>query len=139
MTQIIALISGILFGLGLAISGMVDPEKVMGFLDITGNWQIDLAFVMGGALLVFVPGYFLIVKHQDKPILSKKFSLPSKTDIDKPLIVGAVLFGIGWGLAGLCPGPAIASLSYPTADLLYFVAAMLVGLLCAPIASKRQS
>ncbi len=103
-----ALISGVLFGLGLTLSGMSDPAKVQGFLNITGNWVPDLIFVMGGAVFVTVLLTPLILKRT-APLMADSFSLPLATALDKRLIAGAILFGIGWGLSGYCPGPAVVS------------------------------
>ena len=123
-----ALLSGILFGVGLTVSRMIDPSKVIGFLDVAGAWDPSLAFVMGGALLVTVPA-FMIAKKRDKTLLNIDLALPTKNDIDAPLIIGAVLFGLGWGLGGFCPGPAISALSFGLEKPLIFVAAMTVGML----------
>ena len=125
-TSIAALLSGIVFGLGLAISEMINPARVIGFLDIAGQWDLTLALVMGSALAITVIGFPLITKKAH-PILAEKFTLPTKKTLDTPLITGAVLFGIGWGLAGLCPGPAIAGLASLNPDLFLFVAAMIAG------------
>lgn len=126
-----ALICGVVFGLGLAVSGMIDPAKVIGFLDFAGAWDPTLAFVMGGALLVTVPAFRLILKRP-RPVLENEFSLSTKRSLDGRLVGGAALFGAGWGLVGFCPGPAVAAL----APALYtgltpvfaFVAAMLAGM-----------
>lgn len=130
----IALIAGLIFSAGLTLGGMTDPRKVQGFLDIgglfAGRWDPSLAFVMGGALLVSLVA-FATVKTQAAPWASAKFELPSRRDIDARLVIGAVLFGAGWGIAGFCPGPAFASLLVGGADVLYFVAAMLAGMLIA--------
>src|SRR5580765_7352601 len=105
------LICGLIFGAGLLISGMVQPTKVLGFLDIFGGWDPSLAVVMAAALAVSVPG-FVLVNGRSRPLLATgSFFWPTKRDIDSPLIVGAALFGIGWGLVGLCPGPALESLA----------------------------
>jgi len=127
MFYIIALISGLLFGFGMVLSGMIDPQLVTAFLDVTGAWQPDLAFVMGGALLVFMPMYFLFVKSKEKPISADNFMLSALIQIDKPLMIGAALFGLGWGLAGICPGPAVASLALGNSDVWVFFVAMLAG------------
>jgi len=111
MREIASLICGVLFGLGLAISGMINPAKVIGFLDITGAWDPSLAFVMGGAVLVTATAFRFILKRPN-PVLADTFQLPTRRDFDKHLIAGAAIFGAGWGLAGLCPGPAIASLAF---------------------------
>ncbi|MEW8420062.1 MAG: DUF6691 family protein [Candidatus Thiodiazotropha endolucinida] len=124
-TVIIALLCGVLFGLGLAISEMINPQRVIGFLDVTGDWDATLLFVMGGALMVGLPCFQIALKRQ--PICSESFDLPSKTAIDRPLLVGAILFGIGWGLAGLCPGPAIAGMATLSFEIIGFVLAMIVG------------
>lgn len=122
-----ALVSGLIFGLGLAISGMMNPAKVIGFLDVAGDWDPTLAFVMGGALLVTVPAYRAILKRR-RPVLEDDFSLPTKKTLDAPLIGGSALFGVGWGLVGFCPGPAVAALGTGLAPVLAFVAAMLAGM-----------
>lgn len=121
-------LSGLLFGLGLTISGMINPTKVIGFLDVAGNWDPSLALVMASGLAVTVPGFHFILK-QKRPLFETKFFLPGKADIDLRLIGGAVLFGIGWGLAGLCPGPALAGVASLDSSVLSFVAAMLAGML----------
>ena len=122
-----ALAAGTLFGAGLTFAGMTDPQRVRGFLDVFGQWDPTLAFVMGGAVLVMALAWRLrrLMGH---PLFAEKFVLPDRSDLDPPLIVGAALFGIGWGLAGLCPGPAIASLALAPAAAVPFVAAMLVGM-----------
>ena len=124
--SIAALICGIVFGLGLAVSEMINPARVIGFLDVTGQWDFTLALVMGSALVFTVVGFPLITKKAH-PVLAEKFILPTKKTLDTPLISGAVLFGIGWGLAGLCPGPAIAGLASLNPDIFLFVAAMIAG------------
>lgn len=122
-----ALASGLVFGLGLAVSGMMNPARVIGFLDVAGDWDPTLAFVMGGALLVAVPAYRLIPKRE-RPVLEEEFSLPRKEAVDAPLVGGSVLFGVGWGLVGFCPGPAIAALGTGLVPVFAFVAAMLAGM-----------
>ncbi len=129
---VIAILSGLLFGAGLAISGMLNPEKVLGFLDITGHWDPTLALVMGGALLVNIPATRWILK-QPTPKMAASFTLPSLKQVDKPLIIGAVLFGVGWGLVGLCPGPAITLLAGGSHQVVFFVSAMLAGLWLQPV------
>lgn len=130
MTKIIALISGLLFGYGLALSGMLSPSKVVGFLDLTGNWDPSLAFVMGGGLIITVATFKLLLKRP-LPFFGDKFHLPSRQDIDKRLITGAVLFGIGWAIGGLCPGPAISSLAYASPKIAVFCIAMVIGVIAA--------
>ena len=122
------ILSGLLFGAGLTVSGMTDPERVRGFLDISGNWDPTLAFVMGGAVLVMAIAW-RVRSRMIRPVFAEKFSLPDRKDFDGRLIVGSILFGIGWGIAGLCPGPAIASLALSPSSALPFVAAMLAGML----------
>jgi uncharacterized membrane protein YedE/YeeE len=107
---------------------MTDPARVIAFLDITGNWDPTLAFVMGGGLLVTLPVFQLGLGALNKPLFDTEFHLPNRTSLDFKLISGATLFGIGWGLVGLCPGPAIGSLAYLNIDILYFVAAMCAGM-----------
>lgn len=118
-------IAGLLFGGGLTVSQMVNPEKVISFLDVTGNWDPSLAFVMGGALLVTLIGYKLALKRSG-PLFDDKFRLPTRKDIDAPLLTGAALFGIGWGMAGLCPGPALASASFAGLNAYIFVGTMVL-------------
>ncbi len=122
-----ALVVGILFGVGLNISQMTNPEKVLAFLNVLGDWDPSLALVMVSALIVAGLG-FIIAKKMKKPIFDSQFSWPNKTVIDKPLILGASLFGVGWGMVGLCPGPAIASLAAPSTEILLFLISMLVGM-----------
>ena len=120
-----AVVSGILFGLGLTISHMVDPAKVLAFLDIAGNWDPSVACVMLGALRVTVPTYAL-ARRRAAPLYATEFIAPSAGHVDKPLACGALLFGVGWGLVGYCPGPALASISFGKAHTLLFVCAMLI-------------
>ena len=138
MTKLSSLISGIVFGLGLTISGMVNPEKVLGFLNIFDNWDPSLMFVMIGAILIFSPLYF-IFKRKSRPIFSKNFVVPLKTNIDKNLIVGAIMFGAGWGLAGLCPGPAISAISFLNTDVYLFVLFMFVGFYLGNLIKTRNN
>ena len=127
MRALVFLVPGALFGAGLAISGMTNPAKVKGFLDLTGNWDPSLALVMGGGLVTFALWNVLLQKGT-KPILGgEKPGEPSR-EIDARLIVGAVLFGVGWGLAGLCPGPALANLGVVRTEALVFVPAMVAGM-----------
>lgn len=126
--QLTALFSGLLFGIGMVISGMANPTKVIGFLDITGVWDPSLIFVMGGALLVFMPGYFLLIKPRQQPLNATEFCLAKNRVIDTKLLIGATLFGIGWGIAGICPGPAVSSLALGNPDVWVFFISMMVGL-----------
>jgi uncharacterized membrane protein YedE/YeeE len=125
---LVSLVSGVIFGLGLALSGMIDPARVLGFLDVAGAWDPSLAFTMGGALLVTVP-CFGIARRQLGPWAAGGFQWPTRTDIDVPLVAGAVLFGVGWGIAGFCPGPALASLGLGHAASYPLVLALLGGTL----------
>ncbi|MFC3023572.1 DUF6691 family protein [Vibrio zhugei] len=125
---LVALISGLLFGVGMAISGMANPQIVLGFLDVFGDWDPRLIFVMGGALAVFIPGYRWLILPRTTPVNSDEFCLSTNTHIDRTLISGAVIFGLGWGLAGICPGPAMASLTMGNPDVWIFVIAMVSGL-----------
>lgn len=124
----VALICGLLFGFGLSISGMLDPTRVRGFLDVTGAWDPSLAFVLAGAVAVASLGT-LLRRLFSRPLLEQQYHMPSKTVIDRPLIVGSALFGIGWGMAGLCPGPAIADLTFTGIPAVIFVVAMVLGML----------
>jgi uncharacterized membrane protein YedE/YeeE len=124
---LLSLAAGLVFGLGLIVSAMVDPAKVLGFLDIAGNWDPSLALVMGGAILVTAPA-FALARRMGAPVLAPRFEWPTRRDIDARLIGGAALFGIGWGLVGLCPGPALSALGFVPGEVLVFVAAMLAGM-----------
>ena len=126
---IISFISGTLFAVGLAISGMTKPSKVIQFLDFLGDWDPSLAFVMMGAIFITFIGFQLILPRMNNPLFASKFILPTSLKIDSPMIIGSALFGIGWGLSGFCPGPSIASLVTGYQEVLVFVAFMLVGLL----------
>ena len=121
-----ALASGLLFGLGLTVSGMADPAKVLNFLDIAGQWDPSLAFVLGGAVAVSLIGFR--VAGRGRPLLADAFSHPSASEIDAPLLAGAAIFGIGWGLSGFCPGPAIVSATLAAPGTLVFLPAMVAGL-----------
>lgn len=121
------LLSGLLFSLGLIVSGMTQPAKVVGFLDFLGDWDPSLAFVMGGAVLIHFP-FYLWKKRRSRPLWAGSFSVPSRKDIDGRLMVGATLFGAGWGLGGYCPGPALASLGSGSAGTFVFVLSMVVGM-----------
>jgi uncharacterized membrane protein YedE/YeeE len=137
MPAIAALISGFVFGWGLLISGMMQPAKVLAFLDIFGNWDPSLAVVMAAALLVSSAG-FALAKRRERPLLAAQSLWPSKTDIDRPLVVGAVLFGAGWGLVGLCPGPALENLATLSPRVVVFVVAMAVGMVLHDVWQKRR-
>lgn len=136
MNLITALLSGFIFGAGLAVSGMTDTANVLGFLDLFGNWDPSLAFVMGGALLLTITGFYVILK-KERPLLDSQFYLPDTTKIDKKLIVGAIFFGIGWGLYGYCPGPAVASIAYLEPETAIFLVSMILGMAAARRAQNR--
>lgn len=127
MTVVFAAIAGLVFGLGLLISGMASPEKVLGFLDLAGPWDPSLAFVMGGAIAVGLLG-FALVRKRSTSVLGEAMQMPTRKDIDAPLVVGASLFGIGWGLAGYCPGPALVGVTAGIPSALIFTVAMLAGM-----------
>ncbi len=130
MRALVGLLCGIVFGIGLAMSGMTDTAKVLGFLDIFGHWVPDLAFVMGGAVAVTLVAFRFVLRMQ-RPLLSPKFSLPATSVIDGRLLGGAAIFGIGWGVYGYCPGPALSAISYLDPKTGYFIGAMLVGMAVA--------
>ena len=135
------LVAGALFGAGLAVSGMADPQRVRGFLDLFGAWDATLAFVMGGALIPMAIAWRL-QKRMLAPMAAERFILPPARDLDPRLVGGAALFGIGWGVAGLCPGPAIAGLAIAPVPAAIFVAAMLAGMIfhrLLPTAPAKQS
>ncbi|MFO0475319.1 MAG: DUF6691 family protein, partial [Alphaproteobacteria bacterium] len=132
-----SLAAGVVFGVGLIVSGMTDPAKVRNFLDLAGLWDPSLAFVMGGAVVVAFIGYRLAFAS-GAPLFAERFSLPTSTQIDLRLVAGAALFGIGWGLAGFCPGPALASVYSGGASAWIFVAAMLTGMWAARRLVERQ-
>tara|TARA_Y100000590_G_scaffold12574_1_gene15291 strand:+ start:906 stop:1322 length:417 start_codon:yes stop_codon:yes gene_type:complete len=138
MTKLSSLISGIVFGLGLTISGMVNPEKVLGFLNIFNAWDPSLMFVMIGAILIFSPLYF-IFKRKSRPIFSKNFVISTNKNIDKNLIIGSIMFGAGWGFAGLCPGPAISAISFFNTDVYLFVLFMFVGFYLGNLIKTRNN
>lgn len=135
MQIVTAFVTGLLFGLGLILSGMTDPTKVTGFLDIAGTWNPSLIFVMGGAILVAMAA-FRIAGTRTHALLGGAMHLPTARQIDKRLILGGVIFGIGWGLAGYCPGPALASLATGGSKPLIFVLAMLAGMATYEILSR---
>lgn len=134
--RLVFLITGLLFGLGLAISGMVLPEKVMGFLDVTGQWDPSLAFVMAGAVLVHIP-FVRIAQRRGVSLFGDALQLPKRKDIDAKLVIGAALFGVGWGIAGICPGPGIVNIITLAPGVIAFVAAMLVGMLIFSAYERR--
>ena len=127
MQSLISLLVGLVFGLGLIVSGMTDPARVLGFLDLAGSWNPSLAFVMGGAIVVALPAFAFAARRQ-RTLTGAPLQLPTATRIDRRLVLGALAFGAGWGLAGLCPGPALALLVTGNGKVLVFVASMLVGM-----------
>ena len=140
MRYISTYIIGLIFGLGISLSGMSNPAKVINFFDVAGSWDPSLAFVMGGALLVTFIGYRLVLPRPSGPIFEGKVALPTKTKLDARLLGGSALFGVGWGIAGFCPGGALPAIGTGRLDVLAFVAAMLVGIFVArAIIAARQN
>nr|WP_295462217.1 DUF6691 family protein [Mesorhizobium sp.] len=138
MTFVVNLALGLLFGIGLVISGMSDPAKVLNFLDLAGTWDPSLAFVMGGAVIVAFFGYRLVLKR-DRPIVGSSFRIPTRTELEPRIFVGPAIFGFGWGLAGFCPGPALTALGLEAPGTLIFVPAMFVGMWLARLAGERSA
>ncbi|HEV7256938.1 MAG TPA: YeeE/YedE family protein [Bosea sp. (in: a-proteobacteria)] len=134
----VAMLAGALFGFGLSLSGMVDPARVVGFLDLaSGHWDPSLMFVLGGALVAAVPGV-LLQRRLARPVLDERFHLPERAAIDRRLLAGSALFGIGWGLAGFCPGPAVSALTLGLSSVLAFAAAMVAGMLLHDVGIARR-
>ncbi len=133
---VVAFACGVIFAFGLGVGGMTQPACVLAFLDVTGDWDPRLAFVMLGAIAVYAPAYRLVTQR-GRPLLASSFALPARRKIDGSLVTGAVLFGIGWGLAGLCPGPALTSLGSGEPAAILFVAAMLVGITVSRLRGAR--
>lgn len=138
MYRLIAIISGLLFGAGVTLSGMVNPAKVLNFMDVAGDWDPTLLFVMGAALAVTLIGY-RIVLARPQPLFESEFRLPARTQIDGRLVAGAVMFGLGWGLTGFCPGPAVASLVFGFWQSWLFVAAMALGIIALRMIDSRSA
>lgn len=136
------LLAGLIFGAGLALSDMVNPARVLAFLDLAGDWDPTLAFVMGGALVPSAIGYALVGRMQ-RPLMAEEFRIPQNRALEPRLVAGAAMFGVGWGLVGLCPGPAIAGLAFGRWEIWLFAAAMLAGMvlhrLVVPQARRHQS
>jgi len=138
MHILLALIVGLVFGIGLTVSGMTDPAKVLGFLDLAGRWDPSLALVMLGAILVALPA-FRIAARRRQSLLGAPMQLPVAVRIDRRLVLGSLTFGVGWGLAGFCPGPALASLATGAAGPLIFSAAMLAGMAIFELLERRKA
>ncbi len=136
MRNALALVVGLLFGLGLCLSGMSEPSKVLGFLDLGGAWDPSLAFVMGGAIAVAAP-VFALARRRRVDWLGGDIELPKTRAIDAPLVLGALIFGVGWGLAGVCPAPGIVDIGFASPSALIFVAATAVGMLASRLADLR--
>lgn len=137
-TTVTALVAGLLFGIGLLLSGMANPQKVLGFLDLFGAWDPSLALVMAGAIAVGLPVFF-IAGRRGRTLLGEQIQLPTRRDIDRPLVLGSLLFGIGWGLAGFCPGPAVVATGAGEPKALVFTLAMLAGMLLFRLAGQRSA
>ena len=138
MRPLVALGCGTLFGAGLTLSGMTDPARVLGFLDVLGSWDPTLAVVMAAALALSLPAVQWVRRHP-RPLLDSQYFVPEQTRIDAKLLLGAVLFGVGWGIAGLCPGPALASLVAGVPEVLLFVVAMAVGMALRHLQERRSA
>lgn len=136
--NVTAFAAGLLFAVGLAFGGMTDPNKVIAFLDFFGDWDPSLAFVMGGAVLVYAPLY-RFSRRRRRPVFEDKFFLPTERDIDRRLVVGAVLFGFGWGLGGFCPGPALVATASLAPSALIFAGSMLAGMGLFTVWQQRGS
>lgn len=137
MKNIVSVMAGILFGFGLALAHMTNPAKIIDFLDFSGNWDPTLALVLGGAVLVTLVSFRFILRRA-KPVFDTQFQLPTRHDIDARLVGGAAIFGIGWGLAGLCPGPGVAAIAQGAWQPLVFVAGLALGMLAFRYARQQQ-
>jgi uncharacterized membrane protein YedE/YeeE len=137
MNILMALITGLVFGIGLIVAGMTNPAKVLGFLDLAGRWDPSLALVMAGAILVALPA-FRVAARRRQSLLGEPMQLPTATRIDRRLVLGSLAFGAGWGLAGFCPGPALASLATGAVQPLIFCAAMLAGMGIFELIERRR-
>ena len=133
----LALIAGIIFGIGLGLAQMTDRQRVLGFLDLAGTWDPTLLFVLGGAVAVTIIAFRFVLRRQ-APLLASEFHLPTRTDIDWRLITGAALFGIGWGIAGYCPGPGIAALPIGDSNSLIFLASMITGMILFNLSGREM-
>ena len=135
MSKIISFISGIIFGVGLSVSNMINPEKVLGFLDLFGEWDPSLIFVMMGAIIISAPIFFLF-RNKNKPVFADNFAMPTLKSVDRKLIIGSATFGIGWGMVGLCPGPVISSLALLNTYSVYFALSMIGGFLLTELVNR---
>lgn len=135
---ITSLFCGLLFGLGLIVSGMSNPARVLNFLDWSANWDATLAFVMGGAIAIAAPGIYW-VRKQGSPLFADEFDIPTSTTVDTKLVVGAAIFGIGWGIGGFCPGPSVVAAATLQPDVILFVVAMLIGMLAQHWLKSKSS
>lgn len=136
MRNLVTVFTGLIFGIGLIMSGMTNPAKVQNFLDLFGTWDPSLALVMGGAILITMPGFWLVQKRQT-PLFEDSFLIPQKTNLDFYLLTGSAIFGIGWGLGGFCPGPVIVSISNGSTGTILFVITMLIGMVLAKLLILR--
>ena len=136
MRNLVTVFTGLIFGIGLIMSGMTNPAKVQNFLDLFGTWDPSLALVMGGAILITMPGFWLVKKRQT-PFFEDSFLIPQKTNLDFYLLTGSAIFGIGWGLGGFCPGPVIVSISNGSTGTILFVITMLIGMVLAKLLILR--
>lgn len=135
MRLIAVYLIGLVFGIGISISGMANPAKVINFFDVAGSWDPSLAFVMGGALIVTAIGYSIVLRRST-PLMDLRFHLPTRRDLDLPLIAGSATFGVGWGISGFCPGGALPAIGTGRSEVLIFVAALLAGIILARLASS---
>jgi uncharacterized membrane protein YedE/YeeE len=136
MRNLVTIFTGLIFGIGLIMSGMTNPAKVQNFLDLFGTWDPSLALVMGGAILITMPGFWLVQKRQT-PFFEDSFLIPQKTNLDFYLLTGSAIFGIGWGLGGFCPGPVIVSISNGSTGTILFVITMLIGMVLSKLLILR--
>jgi uncharacterized membrane protein YedE/YeeE len=135
MTLLVAFLTGVVFAVGLAVAGMTAPEKIVAFLDVTGDWDPSLAFVMVSAIGVYLPVH-LVVRRRARPLAGSRFAIPEESPIDARLVGGAAIFGAGWGLSGYCPGPAVVSLASAGQGVTLFVAGMLAALVAYELTRK---
>jgi len=135
ISKMISFLSGMIFGIGLSVSNMINPEKVLGFLDLFGQWDPSLIFVMTGAIIISAPIFFLF-RNKNKPLFADNFAMPTLKSVDKNLIIGSITFGIGWGMVGFCPGAAISSLALLNTYSLFFVLSLLGGFLLTEFVNR---